>query len=68
MLENNRYPSGFLTPVCFWCAASKSAASLAGNWHGDYTNADSNQVTKASLRIVEEQGGTDSLTAPLRRR
>lgn len=42
-----------------------TSTSLAGSWHGDYTNADSNQVTKVSLKIVEEEGRADALTGSL---
>jgi hypothetical protein len=37
---------------------------LSGNWHGEYTNHDTNQITKVDLRIVEDPT-TDLLTGTL---
>ena len=42
---------------------SARAPDLSGNWHGEYTNHDTNQITKVNLKISKDR--TDLLTGIL---
>ncbi len=55
-------PNGGAAPVAITPVSARTPG-LSGDWYGDYTQQDTNQVTKVSLRVVE--GSPNLLTGTL---